>query len=713
MKKILWVIFSLLWPYLGLTQNKLDSLITAYKSANRDTTKITALLEISYYYRNSNPDTVITIAQKGLVMAQKANFTKGQAWAYNRIAMAHSIQGNYPEALKYAQKSLEIFEKSQIFSGMAACLNILGAVYDQQDNYLKAIEYYQKALTIYKKINHIKGMGICLGNLAGLYNLQGNYPKALETQLQSLKIAEKLENEEGIADNLSSLGNIHYNQGNYVKAMDFYEKGLKIREKIGDEQGIAISFYCIGNIYESKKEYSKALAFYEKGLKLREKIGDEQGMGASLSSIGAIYGKLGQTEKALEFQQRGLAFAQKNEDQGSIAYNLLSISQIYQDQKNYNLSLDYALKSLQVAQKAGLLIESNSASKTLYEVYKSKGEYSQALKHFEYFKQTNDSLFNLEREKKMANLEAKADIEKKELAIQKQEVEIQKQKEARDFQLKINYLIIGGLILMMILSFFIYRSQQKEKKAKELVSKQKEEVSQQKEEIQQINEELNSTLQVVEQERQKSDKLLLNILPYETAQELKEKGSATPQHYDLVSVLFTDFKGFTNAVEQLKPIEVIKELDFCFNKFDEIIEKYGMERIKTIGDAYMAVGGLPMANQTNPYDAVSAGLEIQVFMNQLKQQRESEGKTAWQCRLGIHSGEVIAGVVGTKKFAYDIWGDTVNTASRMESSGEVGKVNISGATYELVKNTFKCAYRGKIEAKNKGEVAMYFVEKML
>jgi class 3 adenylate cyclase len=214
----------------------------------------------------------------------------------------------------------------------------------------------------------------------------------------------------------------------------------------------------------------------------------------------------------------------------------------------------------------------------------------------------------------------------------------------------------------------------------------------------------------IEIEREKSDKLLLNILPEAIALELKDKGVATPQSYEMVTVLFTDFSGFTQIAAKLQPEEVIRELDYCFAAFDEIIEKHNLEKIKTIGDAYMCAGGIPLPNQTNPIDAVKAGLEIQAFMAQFKQAKFQKGEAAWEVRVGIHTGPLVAGVVGKKKFAYDIWGDAVNTASRMESSGEVGKVNISGSTHQLIKEHFECTYRGKIYAKNKGEVDMYFVE---
>ncbi len=231
--------------------------------------------------------------------------------------------------------------------------------------------------------------------------------------------------------------------------------------------------------------------------------------------------------------------------------------------------------------------------------------------------------------------------------------------------------------------------------------------------IEEQNKQLNKTLQLVNVERQKSDSLLLNILPEATAQELKETGQATPKYYELVSVLFTDFKGFTKMAEKLTPNQVIEALDTCFLAFDEICEKYNLEKIKTIGDSYMCVGGLPTNNKTNAFDAVQAGLAMQTWMTEWAKAKEEKGQESWELRIGIHSGEVIAGVIGKNKFAYDIWGDTVNLASRMESSGEVGKVNISEATYALVKDSFQCTHRGEIEAKSKGKIAMYFVEKIL
>ena len=180
--------------------------------------------------------------------------------------------------------------------------------------------------------------------------------------------------------------------------------------------------------------------------------------------------------------------------------------------------------------------------------------------------------------------------------------------------------------------------------------------------------------------------------------------------FESVSVLFTDFKNFTIASEKLTPEELVAEINHCYSAFDRIVTKYGIEKIKTIGDSYMCAGGLPVSNTTHPFDVVSAGLEMVKFIEDNKQERMAKDQPYFELRCGIHTGPVVAGIVGIKKFAYDIWGDTVNTASRMESSGGIGKVNISSTTYEIVKDKFTCVHRGKVEAKNKGSIDMYFVE---
>lgn len=204
--------------------------------------------------------------------------------------------------------------------------------------------------------------------------------------------------------------------------------------------------------------------------------------------------------------------------------------------------------------------------------------------------------------------------------------------------------------------------------------------------------------------------MLLNILPEETAEELKATGTAKTKSFESVSVLFTDFKNFTQASELLSAEDLVQEINYCYSAFDEIVTRHNIEKIKTIGDAYMCAGGLPVSNTSHPEDVVRAGLEMQEFIERNKRERIQKNQPYFELRLGIHTGPVVAGVVGSKKFAYDIWGDTVNTASRMESSGETGKVNISGETHELIKDKFKCFHRGKIKAKNKGEIDMYFVE---
>lgn len=221
-------------------------------------------------------------------------------------------------------------------------------------------------------------------------------------------------------------------------------------------------------------------------------------------------------------------------------------------------------------------------------------------------------------------------------------------------------------------------------------------------------EEIEIQRKAIEDEQQRSERLLLNMFPEAVAHQLKKKGKVRPREFN-VTVLFADFKNFTKTCEKLKPKEIVEELNFYFEHYDDIIGNHFVEKIKTIGDAYLCVGGLPFSNKSHPFNIVLAALQIQRFMNELNDEKVLKGENIWELRCGIHTGDVVAGVVGKRKYVYDIWGDTVNIASRMETHSHVGMVNVSGATYEVIKDHFDCTHRGKMEVKNKGKIDMYFV----
>jgi len=299
----------------------------------------------------------------------------------------------------------------------------------------------------------------------------------------------------------------------------------------------------------------------------------------------------------------------------------------------------------------------------------ARGDWQNAYMHFRQYIIYRDSLYDEKNTKASMQTVLQYEFDKKE-ANAKAEQE-KKDIEQRNIRNSISAGLAGALIFLVV----VYRQRNKVSKA-----------------------------------RKRSDELLLNILPSEVADELKEKGSADAKQFAEVTVMFTDFKDFTQISEKLSPTELVTEIDLCFKAFDHIIGKHGIEKIKTIGDSYMCAAGLPVANHTHATDIVQAALEIQQFMIEHAERQKSEHKVGFEIRIGIHTGPVVAGIVGVKKFAYDIWGDTVNIAARMEQSSQAGKINMSGYTYALVKDKFKCVHRGKIQAKHKGEIDMYFVE---
>lgn len=322
-------------------------------------------------------------------------------------------------------------------------------------------------------------------------------------------------------------------------------------------------------------------------------------------------------------------------------------------------------------------IEADLSEKEV-EIKKVSGEKARALYLAERRRRLIDSL---ESQKVVDSLA----LEQKDLALQNAELE----KEQGRY---LTYLLGAGTIFTVLLAFMFYLRFLAKKKSSNLLAQQ------------------NKT---IEQEQQRSDELLYNIMPVEVAKELKEKGVATAREFKEATVLFADFKNFTSIAERLTPDQLVSELNECFKSFDHIITQYpDIEKIKTIGDAYLCASGL-VSHKTIPKNIVQAALEMQEFLGDYKQERIRRGRPFFEARIGIHTGPVVAGVVGYKKFAYDIWGDTVNLAARMEQQCEAGRVNISEATYGLVKYNFDCRPRGRVEAKNKGMIDMYYVEKAM
>jgi class 3 adenylate cyclase len=213
---------------------------------------------------------------------------------------------------------------------------------------------------------------------------------------------------------------------------------------------------------------------------------------------------------------------------------------------------------------------------------------------------------------------------------------------------------------------------------------------------------------MIEEKRRRSEQLLLNILPSAVAAELTVRNKVAARRYERATVMFIDFVGFTQTAEQLSPETLVAELDYCFSRFDDLIGRNRIEKIKTVGDAYICASGLSDRNES-PAEMIQAALKIQDFLQKFREKRQSEGRPWFEARIGIHFGPVVAGVVGTKKFAYDIWGDTVNTAARMEEACEPGRVNVTGSVYEVVRDDFEWQHRGKIATKNKVEMEMYYV----
>ena len=568
--------------------------------------------------------------------------------------------------------------------GLLEALTLRGYIQFRMGYYSKALSSYEEGLELAEKIDNKLGAADILVKMGYIYHDNEDVINALIYYQKSLKIYEEENDLDGKGTIYNEFGSIYLSKGEYDKALDYYKKSMAINKELNEEESNSAMYINIGGLYLTKKDFQQALYYYEKGLVIEKKKEDKLGIASALSGIGTVYLEQGETTKALDFLQRSFDISESINDIQGGANTLLSISDIYLDNKNYKKAITYCKKSLSMAQKVGDLGSQEYACECLYDAYRALGNTTEALEYHEQMIFIGDSIKTEDLAIKLQQIEFSKKIMADSLVQIEKDIKVQLQHKSEVQQKDKNRnlaIAVGTICFLLAIGFF--SRWQYVKKSKDILKKEKD----------------------------RSESLLLNILPAEIAEELKEKGEAQARDFDLVSILFTDFKGFTEKSAELTAVELIGEINHCFKAFDHICEKYGIEKIKTIGDAFMAAGGLPVPSTDSVQNTVLAALEMQSFMTQRFSDKKTTDGFTFEMRLGIHTGPVVAGIVGVKKFQYDLWGDTVNTAARIESSGAVGQVNISQHTYELLKDNtqFTFTHRGKIQAKGKGKIDMYFV----
>ncbi|HRH70810.1 MAG TPA: adenylate/guanylate cyclase domain-containing protein [Flavobacteriales bacterium] len=615
-----------------------------------------------------------------------------------RVSTLIALSGQFyrvdpQHARRTAIQAKELAEKTGYKSGLARAYKAVGMTYYFQNDWVDCLVQWKLALETFRSINDLSGVSNLLNNIGAVYFSGGDDKEALDYYLESLRVAESTNDSLRTLTALGNIGTVYLNKDASTRlAMKYLQRAYRLSRSLGDHDAVGTWAVNLGEIYlreESKTDSAgyynpdSALFYFEAALEAYRNSATGN-VPFALKSIGRVYTIREDYNRAIQYQTEAYRIAMANDAPLEMAQSLLSLADTYESKGDIAEAIAKFEQAKEIAVEIEALYEMKAAYDGLASSYSRSADYKRAYTYLNLSSGIKDTLYNADMDKKLQAQSLSYEIEKKEGQISL----LEKDQELRNVELKRQKAIRNGTIAVGILFLLLAGGMFNRYRYTKRTNK------------------------IIAAERDRSETLLLNILPKEVAEELKTKGEAEARLIDHVTVLFTDFKGFTAMSELVSPQQLVKDLHECFSYFDRICGQFGLEKIKTIGDAYMAVGGLPVENGTHAVDAIKVALAMRDFIAEGKSRKIAAGLPYFEIRIGIHTGPVVAGIVGVKKFQYDIWGDTVNTASRMESSGAVGQVNISEATYALVKDIPGLVFisRGKVQAKGKGEMAMYFVE---
>jgi len=602
----------------------------------------------------------------------------------NQVNIYNSLAENYysinPDSgIKYANLSIKLSKKLDWEKGLASAYSFLGINNSVKGNYNDALNNFKSSLNIYKELEDKDGISKQLGYLGIVYMNLSNFTSALEYYQQALKLEKEEGNTIRVAKQLGNIGIVYTNLNDYKKAMEYNKRALKISEKVGDKISMSRQLGSIALNYTHLKNYKKALDYYQRALKIDEEENNHKGVAIRLGNIGILFLDSNNYTQANKYFIKAL---KKNEEIGSkrgVAINLGNLSEFHyrlsQDsilnnekfnKQGLNLNKRYNLnKALEYGTKAAELGSSIGAKRQLIEIYHILDKANEYIGNYElaYNYQTEwaalkDSIFSIEKTTEIANLESNKENEIKEKELKVKDLELQRKDNEQ------MAMIVGLAAFIVVIVIIVFQ-------------------------------------------RRKSEKLLLNILPEKIAKRLKRNEKNIADRFDNVSIIFVDIVGFTTYSRSTEPEQIVSALNDIFTRFDLLSIKHGLEKIKTIGDCYMAVAGLPEPNPKHAHSTALFALEAKDIMHNYV---TPDGEKL-QFRIGIDSGPVVAGVIGESKFSYDLWGDAVNTASRMESAGLPNEIQVTEQFLMLIEGKgIKFKERGEVEVKGKGMVKTYLLK---
>ena len=592
--------------------------------------------------------------------------------------------GQYQESLDLAHAGLGIAELHHFHALIAKAYGIMGLVYQLLSDYSKALEYLKKALVMNQELGNKIGIAHKLGNIAIVYQQLSEYDNALENYHKSLLLYEELKNKHGISGTLGNIGLVYQKLSDYDKALEYYQKSLGICEESANKFGIAVNLGNIGLVYSDLSDTTNALEYYLKSLAIMEELGRKDSIALLLGNIGVLYKNLSDFTKALDYLQKALAIHEEIGSKYGIAINLANIGNLYGELSDFAKALEYNQKVLAINEELGsrdaaainLFNIGNLYANERFDGYDAEKaeEYLQKARYIN--EELGTKWQNANNFKSLADLYEKQERWKEHSFHFKKYHELEKE----------------------------VQSEKAIKQAEQMKYRRKIEESER-------NRQINLA------RFQEQEKILHNILPSQIAERIVSGEKTIADSYDNVSVFFSDIVGFTKLSLKITAEQLVGLLNGIFTQFDQIARKHGLEKIKTIGDSYMAVCGAPIPVENHAERTALFALEVAEMMNDY---RIKSGEKI-EIRIGLHSGSVVAGIIGENKFAYDLWGDAVNTASRMESYGEAGKIHTSEdflSAVEMQRRAYSSLHeiqftpRGEMDIKGKGMMKTYFLEKI-